>query len=73
MVTPCSIHLKFLLRENAGTWIEAGERNANYIGNALSLCFACNMQFGQNHFCFMSHEVTVSPMKQLKLGDAQAS
>jgi len=65
--------VKFLLREDAGAWAKAGDRNANQIGNALSLYFACNMHVGQNHFCSMSCEITVSTTNQLKLGDAQAS
>lgn len=73
MVIPCRIRLKFLLREDAGAWTEAGGRNANQIDNALSLYFAYNMHVGQNHFCSMSLEITVSTINQLKLGDSQAS
>lgn len=62
-----------MLRDDAGAWTKAGGRNANQIGNALSLYFACNMHVGQTHFCSMPHEITVSTIDQLKLRDAQAS
>lgn len=73
MVIPCHIHLKCLLREDAGAWTEAGGRNANRVDNAPSLYFVYNMHVGQNHFCSMSLEITVSTINWLKLADSQAS
>lgn len=49
-------------------WTVAGGRNARWIGNALSLYFACSMYAGQTPICFMSCEVTVSTVKQTEAG-----